>query len=362
MQTNRTYTRSLQIILAITAKDILDAVRNRTILSQLVTALFLSAFFTIMPLLSDTGTPLVFLADAGQSSYSARIKESDALTIRFYPTEEAMKADFILRADNQLGLVLPSGFDQAVARGETPVIQGYVLSWVKAKTVAEKKANIESRLGEIIGSQVRIDMAGGTLYMQPDSNGGFLEATGIMIILLITGMYLVPILMLEEKRTRTLEALLVSPANSSQIAISKTLTGIFYVSIFAILVVAANGYLVQQWGLIIVSALLSIMFSVSVGLLLGILVENLPRLFVTTQILLIPIILPVLLVIIKSAVPAWLSSIARWVPTTAIFDLLRISFSNQLELGEILPRLGLLLISSVILFGLSARLIQHMER
>ena len=362
MRTTGKFKSSLQIILAITAKDILDAVKNRIILSQLVSALFLSVFFTIMPQLSNTGAPLVFLTDAGDSSYTKLINASDTLRLRLYPSVEELKADFIMRADNQFALVLPADFDQTLARGDIPVIQGYVLNWVSSKTVAEKKADIESRLAGIIGSQVQINLTGGTLYMLPESNGGFLEATGIMIILLITGMFLVPNLMLEEKRTRTLEALLVSPANNNQIAISKTLTGIFYVSIFAILVTAANGYLVLQWGLIILSILLSILVAVSAGLLLGILIENYQRLVIVTQILLIPVILPVLLVILSSAVPTWLSGIARWLPSAAIFDLLRISFSNQVDVGQILPRLGVMVTSFVILFGISARLIRRMER
>jgi ABC-type multidrug transport system permease subunit len=362
MHKTRKFVQSLRIILAITSKDILDAARNKTILSLLVSALFLSAFFTIMPRLSDTGTPLVFLADAGQSTYTSSISGSDTLRVRRYASVDELKADFIQRADNQLALVLPANFDQTLAEGGIPQIQGYVLNWVSSQTLAEKTASIESRLAAILGRPVHINLDGGILYMQPDSNGGFLEATGIIVILLTTGMLLVPHLMLEEKRTHTMEALLVSPANSSQIAISKTLTGMFYVSIFALLVVAANAYLVLQWGLLVPTIILTILVAVSIGLLLGILIGNRQQLTILTQVLLIPLVVPVLLPIFTDLLPAWLTNIVRWLPSAVMFDLLRTSFSNQLDPGQVLPGLGVLALCVITLFGIAAWLIQRSDR
>jgi ABC-2 type transport system permease protein len=354
--------QSLRIILAITSKDILDAARNRTILSLIVSALFLSAFFTFMPMLSDTGAPLVFLADAGQSFYTKLIAGSDSLRVRQYPSADEMKADFIQRADNQLALVLPADFDGILAIGNIPHIQAYVMNWVSDKTIAEKKTNIQARLAAIIGSPVQIDVNSEKLYMLPESNGGFIEAIGITIILLTTGMLLVPHLMLEEKRARTMEALLVSPANSSQIAIAKTLTGVLYVLFFAILVVGANAYLIQQWNVVVWTVLLSILVSVSIGLLLGILIQNRQHLTIINQVLLVPLILPILLRIFNDLIPGWLSNVIQWIPSAVIFDLLRFSFSNQSAVGYTLPRLGILVISFIALFGLSAWLIQRVER
>jgi ABC-2 family transporter protein len=362
MQKTRRFKTSLRIILAITSKDVLDALKNKIIVSQLLSALILSAFFTIMPLFSDTGTPQVFLADDGHSSFLNKIESSDRLNVRLYDSVEEMKTDFIKRADRQLALVLPNDFDQTIAHGSVPQVQGYALNWVSEKTIAEKTAIIQSSLAEIIGNPVQIIMAGGTLYMLPDSNGGLLEAAGIIVILLTTGMLLVPNLLLEEKRTRTIDALLVSPANNSQIAIAKTLTGFFYVSIFAILVVAANGFLILQWGVTLWNITLTVLVSVSVGLLLGILIDNRQRLIITTQILLIPLVIPILLRIISDVVPGWLAVIIRWIPSAVMFDLLRISFSNQSALSQILPRMGILIITFLSMFWISARRLQRMER
>jgi ABC-type Na+ efflux pump permease subunit len=361
MQKTVRFKTSLRIILAITSKDVLDALKNKTIVSQLLSALILSAFFTIMPLFSDTGTPQVFLADDGHSSFMNKIESSDKLNVRLYDSVEEMKTDFIKRADRQLALVLPTDFDQIIANGSVPQVQGYALNWVSEKAIAEKKAIIQSILAEIIGSPVQISMVGGKLYMLPDSNGGLLEAAGIVVILLTTGMLLVPNLLLEEKHARTMEALLVSPANSNQIAIAKTLVGFFYVSIYAILVVAANGYIILQWGVSLTDLTLTALVSVSVGLLLGILIDNRQRLIITTQILLIPLVIPILLRIISDIVPSWLSVIIRWIPSAVMFDLLRISFSNQSALNQILPRMGILIITFLSMFWISAWQLRRRE-
>jgi ABC-type multidrug transport system permease subunit len=362
MEKTGKFSRNLRIILAITSKDILDAVRNKTILSLLVSALALSAFFTFMPRLSDSGTPLIFLADAGHSAFVSSISASDTLRVHKYASVEEMKADFIQRADNQLALVLPADFDQNLAVGGIPLIQGYALNWVSAKALADKTTDIESRLAAILGSPVQINLDDGTLYMQPNSNGGLLEATGIIVILLTTGMLLVPHLMLEEKRTHTMEALLVSPASSTQIAISKTLTGMFYLSIFAILIVAANAYLVTQWYLLVATIILTILLAVSLGLLLGILIENRQQLTIITQVLLIPLVVPVLFRIFNDSLPARLTSIVKWIPSALMFDLLRTSFSNQLDPVQVLPRLAILVVCFLTTFGISAWLIRRSEQ
>jgi ABC-type multidrug transport system permease subunit len=124
---------------------------------------------------------------------------------------------------------------------------------------------------------------------------------------------------------------------------------------------AANAYLVQQWSVAIGSILSIILVSVSIGLLLGNLIDNRQQLTIITQILLIPLILPILLRIFSDLLPGWLTEIIRWTPSAVMFDLLRISFSNQADPGEILPRMGILAISFIVLFGVSAWLIHRVE-
>jgi hypothetical protein len=79
------------------------------------------------------------------------------------------------------------------------------------------------------------------------------------------------------------------------------------------------------------------------------------------QVLLIPLVIPILLRIFSNLLSGWLTDIVRWMPSAVMFDLLRIAFSNQSDLGQVLPRLGILVTCFVALFAISARLIQRVE-
>jgi ABC-type multidrug transport system permease subunit len=111
-----------------------------------------------------------------------------------------------------------------------------------------------------------------------------------------------------------------------------------------------------------VSIVLSILLAVTIGLLLGILIGNRQQLVILSQVMLIPLIGPILLRIFSDLLPTWLNKLAGWLPTAAMFDLLRISFSNQSDAGLVLPRLAVLAIYCLALLGTSASLIQRRER
>ncbi len=74
MQTTGKLSRNLRIILAITGKDILDAIKNKTILSVLLTALFLFGFYMLYPLLEQED--VIDLYAAGGSAWIPALEDS----------------------------------------------------------------------------------------------------------------------------------------------------------------------------------------------------------------------------------------------------------------------------------------------
>jgi ABC-2 type transport system permease protein len=88
-------------------------------------------------------------------------------------------------------------------------------------------------------------------------------------VILMMGINLVPALLFEEKGTKTLEALLVSPASISQVVVGKALAGLFYVIVSAGVVFAINWTGVVHWDVAILFVLGIGVFSVGVGLVLG---------------------------------------------------------------------------------------------
>jgi ABC-2 type transport system permease protein len=205
-------------------------------------------------------------------------------------------------------------------------------------------------------------MQGGALTMLPESRGGFLAAAGAVIVIMMVGMVLIPNLMLEEKKTRTLDALLVSPASSGQIVIAKALAGLFYGLVFIALVFALNSNFIIQWWLALLAVLLCALFSVIMGLILGTLIETHQQLILIANVIMFPLLLPVFLSMMTDLLPAWLIAIMHWLPPVATSDLLLTSFSDQAVLAQSLPRLALLLAVVVALLAWETWLVRRQDR
>jgi ABC-2 type transport system permease protein len=136
--------------------------------------------------------------------------------------------------------------------------------------------------------------------------------------------------MVEEKQTRTLDALLVSPARSSHLVIAKALTGLSYCLIAATAVLVVNANLVLHWGLAVVAVVLSSLFAVSLGLLLGSVVGAKPVLPIWSMMALILFLLPLFLAPMKDLLPAAANTILAWVPTVTLARVLRAAFCRDL--------------------------------
>jgi ABC-type polysaccharide/polyol phosphate export permease len=179
---------------------------------------------------------------------------------------------------------------------------------------------------------------------------------------MMAGMVLVPSLMLEEKRNRTLDALLVSPASAGQITIAKALTGLFFCLLGFTIASLFNTSLIMQWGLVLLAGLCMILFTVSLGLLLGALVEDRQRLMVWANVSIFPLLIAIFISIETEVLPRWLTTICRWLPLTVAFDLLRASFTPQASLAFIAPRLIDIFLFIIILLGMVAWKIRRSDR
>ena len=117
----------LRVIWAIAAKDIGEGIRNKTILSIIASTVFLVLFYRFLPALESADSlPRLTVYDMGQSRLVAALENSTQFEFRELHSLDKVEA-FVGNADDvRLGLVLPSDFDQALAAGQPPVLEGYV--------------------------------------------------------------------------------------------------------------------------------------------------------------------------------------------------------------------------------------------
>jgi hypothetical protein len=357
------FIRNLSIILTITAKDILDAIKNKTAISILITMLFIIMVYKFLPNLSVSDIPSFFLYDADHSIYTAALENDPSISVRRYMTFDEFKNEFRIHITSaNLGLVLPVGFDQDVEAGEIPQIQGYVMHWVNQEQINKQRKILEDRITAIIGSPVRINTDAGTLTMLPQSAGGFLASAGIVIVIIFMGLTFIPYLIVEEKSTRTIDALLVSPARNYQIVIAKALAGLVYCGFLVILVIILNSNFIIQWDLALFSVMLITLMSIALGLILGTQLDNPQQVRLVASFIMVPLFLPVFLSFMVGLFPTWLINLLGWFPSVAASDLIRISFTEQVDFTQSLTKLGLLVASIVFLFFYEVRLLRRTDR
>src|SRR4030042_4716071 len=107
-------------------------------------------------------------------------------------------------------------------------------------------------------------------YPSADTSGAPLLNLFMQILALMTiGFILVPLLLVEEKESRTMDMLMASPAGYRQFLAGKTLAGLTYCLFAGLVIILLNGFMVVHWEILLAAWLLSSAFVVAVGLLIG---------------------------------------------------------------------------------------------
>jgi ABC-2 type transport system permease protein len=339
---------SARIIWALFAKDALEALKNKNTIAVIISSLFMVFFYTVFPALAERDEPLALLVyDGGNSSLLPLLEDSRNLRVYSYPSEEQMKQILANGEVPELGLVIPADFDQVIQAGETPRLQGHVLRWVSDTDAEALRSIAETEISAVAARNVPVELASGRVDLLPESRGlGESASFGLAYALIMIGVILVPHLMLEEKQNRTLEVLSLSPASAGHIVAGKALAGIFYCSLGGIIALAVNHTLVVHWWLAILTALIGSLFTVSLGLWLGIKIDSRAQLSMWSWVILLPLIMPIIFSLLEGLIPAVWVRIFSLVPSSVILQLSKTSFANPIPIGLTLLRLAWVVVAS----------------
>jgi ABC-type Na+ efflux pump permease subunit len=335
--------RNLRVVFAIAGKDMVDAIKNKSILSQLFTLAFIIVLYKFLPSFENGDVlPKLALYDAGASKLVAGMEDSAAFDLVMTDSQAGMEAYVEDRDSVVLGLVIPSDFDFWVNSDERIELDGYVVHWASDSEVTETRNFFEGQLSDLIGAPIQIRVDGNIVYTRPDSRGlSFLVSLSAVLVMVIAGVFIVPLLMLEEKQSKTLDALLVSPADPGLIVLGKAFSGSIYCLIAAGVVLALNHTLVTQWGLAILTVVCGVFFSVSLGLLLGGIFEVKQQLTLWGFVLLNVFCIPLFLSMMEDILPAGVMMGIHAIPTVGLMKLFRVSFSNSAPMSILGPNLAL---------------------
>ena len=266
----KTLLDTLHIAWVIGSKDIIDAIKNRATRINIVLLVVMVVFFYWLNVLRpfDRGVSVVVFDQGtfGNAFDSTTLSNGADYTFRKATSLQEMEK---LMAYQDLGLVLPPDLEQVIADGGTPVLEGYVF-WAARMQVSGLEARFSQELSELLGHTVQVAIGGNIIIPQAGDAGMETSAAHLLIyFIFFTALGLIPHLMLEEKRTKTMNALLVSPASAGQIVLGKAIAGLFYILVVGGLAVAMFSVFIVNWALAVVALLGYALFAIGLGLAVG---------------------------------------------------------------------------------------------
>jgi ABC-2 type transport system permease protein len=354
----------LRVILAIAGKDIVDAFKNKSILSQVLTVGFIVVLYRFLPAFeSGDELPRLALYDAGNSQLISALEQSSTVELIEFSTQETMEAYLEDGDIVMLGLVLPREFDTQIKSGEPIRLEGYLVHWTSERKAIETTEFIEAELTKITGQAIQIHTDGNVVYSIPNSRGlSFLVSLSAALALVIAGAFIVPILVLEEKQNKTLDALLVSPADPNTVVLAKALSGSIYCAIAIAAVLALNHSLITHWLLAILTAVMGVLFSVGLGLLLGSIFDVKQQLTLWGFMLINFLGIPMFLSMMEDIIPAGVMTVINLMPTVALLKIFQASCAKDVSLSVIGPDLTIVLGATLIVFGAVTWVIRRSDR
>jgi ABC-type Na+ efflux pump permease subunit len=358
----KTLLDTLYMAWTIGAKDIVDALKNKNTRANILVMVGMVVFFfwfsTLRPFDKDVS---VVVYDEGHTSLAIQTaKLADGATYKFHSASslEDMQTQMAYR---HLGLVLPADLDETLASGGTPTLSGYIF-WANRMKVAQLEAKYTQAFTEILGQPVQVAI--GRNIVIPEADAGGMQATiaqQLIYFIFSVALLVIPYLMLEERRTKTLDALLTSPASSGQVVLGKALAGFFYVLIVGGLALALNWAFIVHWGLVLIAFMGYALFAVGLALVLGSWIESPQQLAIGTLVLLPLLVVPPLF-FMEPAVKAGIRAILRWFPSAALASLFRFSCSAGLTAAQVWPNVAVAVASIAAVFGLVIWKVRQSDR
>ncbi len=351
---------SLYMAWTIGSKDIVDALKNKNTRTNIILLVFIVVFFYW----SSTPRPFdkridVAIYDEGHSSLTDLPTQlGDGYSFRFYEASSLQEMERMM-GYKQLGIVLPSDFDQTLEAGGEPELSGYIL-WVHRTRVSDLELKYSDKFSELLGQPVHVNIGENFVIPQPDVETSTVQFT-ILFAVFWMAVTVVPFLMMEEKQTRTMDALLVSPASAGQVIMGKGIAGAFYILLSGGLFFALNWAYVTHWGLALLAFLCTTLFSIGVALALGVFIKSPQQIrlwmFPIVGVLLVPAFFA-----LEPNLTTNLKAIFSWLPTTALVKMFQFALSSHAPLSELLKDLAIALGSTVLVFALVIWKVQRADR
>ena len=171
-------------------------------------------------------------------------------------------------------MVIPAGFDSSLRAGQRSQLSLYINGDdVGTQQSLLVQMAITSYSRTVASPRPPLSLVAATINPPSDTNIGFdlgrIYAVASPMVSFITGLVLMPGLLIEEKEKKTLRMLMVTPASFSDVIIGKLLIVLVYQLLLSGIVLAIQGGYTGNVPLVLLYTLLGACFGLALGLLFG---------------------------------------------------------------------------------------------
>jgi len=331
---------NLYLAWAIGSKDIADALKNKNTRFNIILMMGMVVFFygisTVRPW--DKSIEVIVYDEGDSGLFEGTIELSDGYEIRHIEVSSLgqMKRNMV---HEHWGLVVPADFEQTLASGSEATLVGHIL-WAWRGKVAELETLYSAKFSELLGRPVQVEIGENIIVPSPDIGTTFVNQHILFVIIFVT-ILLIPSLMQEEKLTKTMDALLVSPASIGQIMMGKALAGMFYILLTGGLFFALNWIYVTNWGLALLAFLLCAMFSIGLALAVSSIIQTPQQMALWLAPIMILLIVPTVFAGFSNLAPS-LKAIFSWLPTTALVEVFQFAMSSHTPVDQLVFDLAII--------------------
>jgi ABC-2 type transport system permease protein len=320
-----------RIAFAIARKDIVDAIKNTYIFISLLLPVGMSLLFgLILPSGGSASAPVIAVYAPGGATLVDRLAANQGLKLTVVDSAAAARD---ATKNGGVGIILPEGFDEALANGERPTIEILYQGATGAVIEAAVQRAVESLLRDMAGQKLpAVIQATNAAGESGGAASSFAFSHYLLILfvvmgLAITGVFVVPTLLVEEKEKHTLEAVLATPAGYPDLVAGKALVGLTYSLLSAVILLALNGGFSGYVPVSLAAVFLGALLMVLIGLFLGAIFSTSAQVNTWSTMVMLLLLLPAMLTS-GLPVPAAVRAIDVFLPSQYITDALTIGLNR----------------------------------
>ncbi|HSP08781.1 MAG TPA: ABC transporter permease [Candidatus Dormibacteraeota bacterium] len=358
-----------RIILTIALKDLKDAIRDGRILMALLMPIGLGLVYNVV--MPDVQKPTVTVAiasvDATQLPAALRTLAGATVNLRFNMVSTAADVTAQVEAKKaDVGLMLPAGFDAAVAAGSAPTLSVVEPPGSSSLGAIYIASALDGALRGMAGQHAPAVIS--TQRAQPAHDAAsvminlgvrkyMVLGTLIMLIAMIA-IYVLPILLTEEFEKKTADALLMVGTQSDVVA-AKVAVGLTYLAVSIPLLLGVARMVPANVPLFTGALVLLSVTMIGFGLLLGALVRSVSQLNTWSSIPLLLVLMPVFFVALD--LPSWVQTVLGATPGSQAMRLLVDGLTGQAMYGGWVLAFGVLAAWAVAAYAILIRALSRRE-